>query len=481
MSLPTSLRVLLRALIPLLLLPVLGIAFRPHALARSLEAARQALVTGTPTRAAANLIRVAEFNPWRKELWEWAGRYALQGGDSQAALSHLKHAATLDALSAQGYLTLGDAYRQAGDLGTALQSWESAQQMGVSEEEIYPRLLAAHREQGDFRAVITDLRALTALRPADVEMHYQLGLYLAAYQPEEALAHLAQVADLEPALKPQADALLGSIRVASRADDPAYTLLESGRALAVLGEWELAAQAFQGAVDLRPEYAEAWAYLGEARQHFDLKDSALQASPGLAELNKAVQLDPASFVANTFLALYWQRQGETSRALQVLEEVARLYPDNPALLSEMGNALAQTGNLQAALTAYQQAVGIAPQISDYWRLLAGFSARYEYQVSQVGLPAARRAVALDPGNPANLDVLGQVLLLLEDFTSAERFFQRAVDEDPNYAAGHVRLGLVYALRGEIDRAYQKWKQVELAVPGSAAADQAQRLMESYFP
>ena len=478
---PISLRVLFRALIPLIVLPVLGIAFRPHALSRSLEGARHALEAGSPSRAADNLIRVAAFNPWRKELWELAGRYALQGGDSQAAVSHLVQAATLNALTPQGYLILGDAYQQAGDIEAALQAWESAQRLGVSGEEIYPRLLAAHREQGNVRAVITDLQALTALRPADVEMRYLLGLYLAANQPGEALAHLAQVADLEPELKSQAEAILGSIRAASRADDPAYTLLESGRVLASLGEWDLAAQAFQGAVDLRPDYAEAWAYLGEARQHLAAERVELATAPGQTELMKAVQLAPDSLVAQTFLALYWQRQGETSRALQVLEEITQLYPDNPALLSELGNALAQTGNLQAALAAYQQTVQISPEVPEYWRLLAGFSARYEYQISQIGLPAARRAVALDPGNPANLDVLGQVLLLLEDFTSAERFFQRAVDADPNYAMGHVRLGLVYALRGEMDRAYQKWRQVELAAPSSAAADQAQRLMESYFP
>jgi len=465
----------------LLLLPLLGIAPRPHSLARSLEGVREALESGLPSLAAAELVRVAEFQPWRTELWELAGGYALQGADIQAALTYLHHAVALNALSPRGYLVLGDVHQQAGDLEAALQSWDTAHQSGIQSGEIAPRLLAVHRAQGDTQAVIADLQALTNLRPADVEMRYQLGLYLAAHQPEEALAHLAQVADLEPVLKSQAEAVLSSIRAASRADDPAYILLESGRALASLGEWGLAAEAFQGAVDLSPGYAEAWAYLGEARQHLDPDGSASQTSPGLAELNKAVQLDPASFVANTFLALYWQRQGETNRALQVLEEVNQLHPENPALLSELGNALAQTGNLQAALAAYQGAVRLAPDVPDYWRLLAGFSARYEYQIAAVGLPAARRAAALDPSNPANLDVLGQVQLLLQDFTSAERFFQRAVDADPSYAAGHVRLGLVYALRGEMERAFNKWKQVELAAPGSAVADQAQRLIKSYFP
>lgn len=481
MSRPIALRILFRALIPLLLLPVLGIAPRPHSLARSLERARQALEGGSPSRAVADLIRVAEFQPWRMELWELAGGYALHGGDSQAALSYLQHATTLNTLSPHGYLILGDAHQESGDLVSALQSWETAHQWGIRAEEIYPRRLAVHRAQGNAQAVIADLQALTALRPADIEMRYLLGLHLAAHQPEAALAHLAQVADLEPALKTQADAVLRSIRTASRADDPVYTLLESGRALASIGEWALAAEAFQGAVDLRPEYAEAWAYLGEARQHLDLVDGVSQATSGLAELNKAVQLDPTSLVAQTFMALYWQRQGKTDQALQALEAVTRLYPDNPALQSELGNLLAQTGNLQAAQAAYQQAVGLAPDVPDYWRLLAGFSARYEYQISQVGLPAARRAAALDPGNPANLDALGQVLLLLQDFTSAERFFQRAVDLDPQYTMAHVRLGLVYALRGEMEMAYDKWTLVKNIAPGSVAADQAQRLLDNYFP
>jgi tetratricopeptide (TPR) repeat protein len=274
---------------------------------------------------------------------------------------------------------------------------------------------------------------------------------------------------------------MNSIRTAQRADDPAYTLLESGRALASIGEWDLAAQAFQRAVDLRPDSAELWAYLGEARQHLDPGQGESPSNAGLAELNKAIQYDPTSLMGLTYMALYWQRQGETDRALQALEEVTRLYPDNPALQSELGNALAQTGNLQAALVAFQNAVRLAPGIPDYWRLLAAFSARYEYQISPVGLPAARRAVALDPANPASLDEFGQVFLLLRDFTNAERLFRRAVEVDPYYAPAHVRLGLVYALRGEDNRAYDTWTQVQSMAPGSPAADHAQRLIKSYFP
>ncbi|HEY5669511.1 MAG TPA: tetratricopeptide repeat protein, partial [Anaerolineales bacterium] len=138
-------------------------------------------------------------------------------------------------------------------------------------------------------------------------------------------------------------------------------------------------------------------------------------------------------------------------------------------------------DLEAALQAYQKTVELAPNDPAYYRLLAGFSARYEYQVGAVGLSAARRAVLLDPANPDSLDSMGQVLFLLGDLTSAERFFLRALDADPNHAPAHLHLGLAYMLQGERDRAYQEWKLVTSLASGTPAAEQAERLVRNYFP
>lgn len=481
-----ELQSLIRALIPLIVIPLLGITPRAHELQRSLQSVQPADGSGAAARAvagrsAASLAQVIEYQPWRVDLWRAAGTYALRGGDAQAAITYFERGDGLYALTAEDYLVLGDAYLQQSDEQAALEAWETALRAGADPAEIHERNLAVHRGQGSSQEVLADLQALAALHPADVELRYALGLYLAAQQPQEALPHLAQAADLDPSLKPRADDLASSIRTASREDDPAYTLLEAGRALAAMGEWALAGEAFRRAAERRPQFPEAWAYLGEARQH--LPDEAGRADPeaGLAELRAALEIAPDSLVANTLLALYWQRQGQFEEAQDVLRRVSNLYPDNPALLAELGNALAKGGELDAALQAYQAAVELEPRRADYWRLLAGFSAGYEYLVGEVGLPAARRAAALDPDDPANLDALGQVLLLLQDFASAERSFQRAVKVDPAYAPGHVHLGLIYVLREERGLASEKWKHVLETAPGTPAADQAQRLLDNYFP
>lgn len=472
-----DLRILFRVVIPIILVPLLGVAPRAHDLTRRLHHAQEA---SQPAAAADELAWIAEFEPWRNELWKPAGIFALRGNQPQVAIAYLERARGLGILSRDGYLSLGDAYQQLDDHPAAQSAWRAALNQGAPAQEVFNRLLTIHRAEADYAAIIADLQALTALNPADGELRYLLGLYLATQDPEAAMAHLAQAAEINRNLKPKAEALLGAITSARRAEDVAYTFLEVGRALAALGEWELAEEAFLQAAEQRPDYADAWAYLGEARQQNLAKGEAL-AEQGLAELDRALSLDSRSLAANTFMALYWQRRAEYAKALEVMQAITRIYPDNSALQAELGRALALTGDLSGALQAYQRAATLAPRDPDYWRLLADFSARHEYQVREIGLPAARQAVALNPDDPASLDTLGQVLLLLQDLTSAERAFQRALDVDANFIPAHVHLGLAFILRGERLQAYRKWEQVLQADPTSPAAEQARRLLKNYFP
>jgi len=486
--------VLLRILTPLILLPLLGLAARPHALAELQQQIGRARTFHAYPTLAKGLALVAEHQPWRLELLEQAGLYAYQGDDYETAIDLFEQASSYRRLSPLGHLYLGDAYRKTGDTQAAMTSWQMAKP-GVSAEEVVRRTLEIHQEAADFQAVITDLQELAALRPADVSVRYRLGLHLAALQPEAALPNLAQVADLNPSLRPQTERLIQAIRSAQLTEDPAFTLLESGRALAVMGEWALAAEAFRGAAAADPKYAEAWAYLGEAKQQLAItveKENISNATTsntanaeklgiGLPELKKALQLDPESLAGNTLMALYWQRQGMYDLALEYLNKVTAQYPNDPALQAQLGSSLALSGDLEAALKAYKRGVELAPRQAEPWRQLAGFCVLHEYLLREEGLPAARRAASIEPSDPANLDMLGQVLLLLEDFSTAQRFFRTALDVNPAYTPAQVHLGLVYALRGDTQQAYQAWKAVSATAPGTPAAEQAERLLLNYFP
>ena len=470
-----------RWLFPLGVIILLGVVFRPHEVARDFWQVRQVRASTAPAdllAAAQASARLAERIPWRTNFWEQAGNYALQGGDPASAIRYLSNAEATGGLSAEGLAALGAAHQQAGNARLAIQAWEKALQGGLGSPAVYLQLYQAHRELGNYTAAARHLQELDRQQPLDAGLRYQLGLLLAALDPESALAHLAQAADLDPDFSASAQSVIAAIRTGLLGDDPAYTLLSAGRALAALNEWQLACQAFQQAIAARPDYAEAWAFLGEASQH--LEGSELEFTP-LELLEKALALDPNSLSANSLLGLYWRRQGDHEQALKYYQSAVELEPNNPILRVDLGNALAYTGTFEAALEAFHQAIELAPQDPASYRYLATFSLSYEYQVRQIALPAARQALSLDPDDPASLVTMGQVLTLLGDLATAERYLNSAVQADPNYAPAHLQLGLVYILRGDRQAAFSRWALVQKLAPGTPAADHAQRLLQNYFP
>jgi len=114
--------------------------------------------------------------------------------------------------------------------------------------------------------------------------------------------------------------------------------------------------------------------------------------------------------------------------------------------------------------------------------LANFYIKFETKLREEGLAAARQAVILNPSDPASLDVLAQIYLLMDSPFIAHRFLDRALDSDPQYAPAHIHLGLIYILEGNSQQAYHQFNvALSLAEHGSPTAEQAGRLLETYFP
>jgi tetratricopeptide (TPR) repeat protein len=472
---------LVKVLIPLLLIPILGIAPQPHRITRRFEQAGRAMQLN-PTQEpcleiAGALAQVAGRFPERKGVWECAGIAAMQADDPERAVQYLEKAQALRSLSSPGRVSLGDAYRQVGRMDEAVEVWQSELDNGAVSIPLYERMLALHRDQGVYEKAIEDLRILISLQPARADLNYQLGLLLAAYDPQAALPHLVRASDLLPQEAKDAQVVIDAVRASNRVDDPAYTLVASGRALGSINQWDLAAGAFSRAVDLRPDYAEAWAFLGEAQQHIQGEGE----KDGLAALEKALDLNPHSLSANLLMAIYWKRQGIHKLAIEYLDTAIAIDPSNPALYVERGDNRAFLGDFEAGYEDYKKAVDISPRDPTYRRALAAFSIKYDYQLREIGLAAARQAMILSPDDPASLDVMGQTLLRLGDLANAERFLHHALEIDPDYMPAHLHLGLVYIMDGESTQAYLTWTLVRDTAPGSVSSQQAERLLQSYFP
>jgi tetratricopeptide (TPR) repeat protein len=470
----------LRILLVSLFIALLGLAPQPHAGSRLLVNASKSLASGDFLTASQNLADAGEYFPWRYDLNLKAGRFAMQAGDPKKTIQYFEHPGTISHLSYDDMIMLGDAYSQTGDPSTAETIWKNAIEKGDS-SQAYERLTNLYLQRKDFSSAINELQHLLTHNPSDISLYYQIGSRYAVSEPIKALSFLAQAAEIDPASADRAQTLHDKIRTASLFGEPAYTLLIAGRQLANWGEWELALEAFHKATLLKPDYADAWAFIGEARQQIDLFRTGTVSDAGLPDLEYALQMDPNSTLANTLMGFHLERQGKYSQAQIYLERAIASSPDDPFLYSELGNILGKAGDLPAAQSAYEAAIQLNPQDPLFYRLLAEFALQYQIQIRELALPAARQAITLDPDDASSLDIMAQVMLMLQDYHSAERFAQTALQSDPGFTPAYLHLGTAYLYLGESHLAHQILDLAKAVDPDSWVSAQASRMLDYYFP
>ncbi len=459
--------------IPLILLSLLTLIFAPRIVVgfRDESRAQKSLAAGQYARAAESYEAAARRLFWRNDLWEQAGLAAQN--DPAEALRLLDEAQSRQPLSLEGLMAFGDAHYALGDQDTALSYWQAALSAGYSSAGLYERLAGAYYILGDKDAEIEALRGWLVYHADNAAAHYRLGLLLIVQSPDEAFAELETAARVDEGYASVFQTLRTALNLALLEPAPAEKLVIIGRALGLASEWELAADAFRRAAQADPESASAWAWLGEAKQH-------LGQNP-LPDLDKALNLQPDSTLIRSLRGLYWQRQEKAEEALLEFQTAAGLEPENPVWHSALGEVYAQAGDLPPALAAYQQAVELAPETPLYWRLLAVFCLHYSVQVEEVGLPAAQKAVILAPNDPVMADTLGWVYLTLGQMEDAEKQLLHALEIAPDFASAHLHLGMLYLQGGQRELAYGYLLKARDLAGSDVIGQQAQRILEQYFP
>jgi tetratricopeptide (TPR) repeat protein len=474
------LQIYLRILLLSILIALLGISPAPHTANALLQNARQSIAIGDFQNSATNLAAAASYYPWRVDLNKEAAQYALQANDPQSAIRYLERPGTVSRLNTDDLILLGDAYNQDGDPFMAQSIWKHVTTL-VDSIPAYQRLADFYTQQQDYASAADMLQKVLSLNPSVIDLYYHIGLLYSITDPTKALPFFAQAEQIDPSNAQKAEDLYAKIRTANLFDEPAYTLLLVGRQLAYWGEWDLALVAFQHAVSLNPGYADAWAFLAEALQQVALQKTGIITYEGLPDLQLALQLDPNSILAHTLMGLYWERQADYPQAQQYLQDAIVLSPEDPFLVSELGNILSKAGDLPAAQSAYQAAIQLAPDDPLFYRQLAEFAMQNHIQIRELALPAARQAIMLDPRDAGSLDVMAQVMLILLDYHSAERYSLEALQSDPKFSPACLHLGLAYLYQGKSALAQQWLGLAESVDPGSWVSAQASRFLDYYFP
>ncbi len=393
---------------------------------RSLDLNQNAAQTEEWIETANSILRQ---QPWQAKLWIRLAEKQIQNGDLEYAIESFKVADSISGLTVDQTILLGQIYWDANQLENAYATWQMIINHKDLRAEDLPVLVQIQQSKNDWFGAYQTLLKWKEIDPENKDLVLPLAFSEIIFDPEAALTTTTNSNNRK------IQSLLPEIEPILEEENPVYAMVLSGNLLASNGEWNYASAAYAYATRLDPEYAEGWALYGNA-----LINSG---GDGYSALNKALTISPKSIITRAFLASYWRTQNDFERSLDIYQELSNDEPDEAIWQQELGNTYILAGNVDKALQAFVKTTKIAPGDSHYWINLARFCGEYKVEIQEIGLPAARQALLIDGENWEAYDTLGWLFLLLEDYTSAERFLTSAYKEAPESALVNLHLGQLF--------------------------------------
>lgn len=198
---------------------------------------------------------------------------------------------------------------------------------------------------------------------------------------------------------------------------------------------DIAIELYRGAVELDPQYAAAWAGLGDLYGVRVLAHGYPRewADSGAALARHAIALDAELADGHAVLGFNLLLLGRLRDARAALERAVELSPS-------LAGPAEQLGWLERELGRFDLAVR--------W---------------------SERAIGVDPSSPAPLQQLGGSLRMLRDFDAAERWFSRSLEVQPNDPWAHTHLVYMDLDRGRFDSARTRANALLRTEPGQVTA------------
>ncbi|MFQ6114374.1 MAG: protein kinase, partial [bacterium] len=249
---------------------------------------------------------------------------------------------------------------------------------------------------------------------------------------------------------------------------------------------ENAIELFKKALELDPDYALAYAGLGDAYAQrawifgfsMDWLDSAIVAS------SKAISIDPNLAEGYKALGLAYEFKGWYRKALEADRKAIELNPNYHQAIANMGWVNWFIGELDEALKWMKKSLSLDPTrpmqyfglgiiyraLDDYVRAKEMYHKALELQPDlgyahwelstiyleegkyQQALESSQKILTLNPKDFTGLIATGDVELFSGKFTQAKQYYEKAIEIDSSRGDVFARLGFILWKTGEKDQA-----------------------------
>ena len=222
------------------------------------------------------------------------------------------------------------------------------------------------------------------------------------------------------------------------------------------GNLDLAAQEYLAVIRLRPDVAEAYASLGLV---YSAQGKFAESARTLA---KAEKLKPGLPGVSLYLGIDYEKQRQAGLAVPHLIEAVRLEPVNRQAHTWLARALWDDGRIEPSLEQLRQTTRLFP--SDP-ALLLDLGEAYR-KAADLGI---ERVLAGAKGTPLVHQVYGDIYKDERAWENAAAHYYRALEQDPHWQGAHYGLGDIALRREKLEIAAQEYHHELEANPASAAA------------
>jgi tetratricopeptide (TPR) repeat protein len=181
----------------------------------------------------------------------------------------------------------------------------------------------------------------------------------------------------------------------------------------------------------------------------------------------AVAAHPRSVAAHTNMGAALIDKGDLDAAVAAGREAVRLAPTLALPHNLLGNALRGKRDLDGAIVCYKEAIRLHPTLGLVYTNLG--TALADKGDLDGAIASFRKAIRIDPTSAPAHNNLGHALHIKGDVDGAIPCYQEAIRRDPTLAAAHTHLGSALHIKGDVNGAITCHKNELRLDPNNAHA------------
>jgi tetratricopeptide (TPR) repeat protein len=228
----------------------------------------------------------------------------------------------------------------------------------------------------------------------------------------------------------------------------ANTYRERGRQHRLAGHYDEALADFNRAIDLKPQYSDAFSGRGETYRLMGRYEEAL------ADFNRAIDLSSKLGSRDEWAIASrgetYHSMGRYEEALADFNRVIDLDPESAYYIASRGETYHSMGRYEEALADFNRAIDLDPEYG--WAIASRGQTYRLLERYEEALADFNRAIDLNPESAYYIARRGETYRLMERYEQALADFNRAIDLNPEYEWAIASRGQTYRLMERYEEA-----------------------------